>query len=93
MACNFTDFKHLTNTIMKKLIDYIEKLEGESFEGWTAEQKQGYLTACISIKEKVKLFAIPVVRKRALTTRAMGLILGGIAFFNALFYFIKSMFC
>ena len=36
---------------------------------------------------------LPVVRKRAFTTRTLGLILGGAALLNALFYFIKSMFC
>jgi hypothetical protein len=33
---------------------YIDKLKSESFEGWTEDETKGYLTACESIKQKVK---------------------------------------
>ncbi len=33
---------------------YIDELKIESFEGWTEEAVKGYLTACESIKQKVK---------------------------------------
>lgn len=39
---------------MKKLIEYIEALEADSFEGWPESEKQAYLTACISIKMMAK---------------------------------------
>jgi hypothetical protein len=38
---------------MDKLIDYIDKLKNESFEGWSEDAIKGYLTACESIKSKV----------------------------------------
>jgi len=39
---------------MKKIIEYIDELlENESFIGWSEDAKNGYLTACISIKEKI----------------------------------------
>ena len=38
---------------MKEIIDYIEKLETDSFEGWSEDAKRGYLTACSSIKAGV----------------------------------------
>ena len=31
-----------------------DKLKSESFEGWTEDEIKGYLTACESIKQKVK---------------------------------------
>lgn len=34
--------------------EYIERLMGSSFEGWTDKEKKGYLTACISIQEFIK---------------------------------------
>lgn len=40
--------------IMKEIIDYIEKLETDSFEGWSEDAKRGYLTACSSIKESAR---------------------------------------
>lgn len=40
---------------MEKIKDYIEKLENQSFEGWTEEAIRGYKTACISIKEQAEL--------------------------------------
>jgi hypothetical protein len=36
-----------------KVLDYIEKLEKESFEGWSDDAKKGYLTAVVSIKERI----------------------------------------
>jgi len=39
---------------MQELIEYMNKLESESFEGWSEEAKRGYLTAIISIREKAK---------------------------------------
>lgn len=39
---------------MQEILKYIAKLEQESFEGWDVASKSGYLTACTSIKEKVK---------------------------------------
>jgi hypothetical protein len=39
---------------MDKLIEYIEQLERDSFEHWTEEEVRGYLTACVSIKERAK---------------------------------------
>ena len=38
------------NEIVKK----ITELENESFEGWTQEEINGYLTACITIKKIVE---------------------------------------
>ena len=35
----------------KEVLDYIERLETESFDGWTYDQIQGYMTALISVKE------------------------------------------
>ena len=35
---------------MKEVVDFIEKLEGGSFEEWSPDQVQGYMTACKSIK-------------------------------------------
>lgn len=40
---------------MEELIDFIEKLEGESFGGWSEKEKNAYLTACTSIKVKAKM--------------------------------------
>ncbi len=34
-------------------LEYISKLESGSFEGWSEESIDGYLTACKSIKEKL----------------------------------------
>ena len=39
---------------MERLIKYIEKLENESFVGWSDEAIKGYKTACISIKYKAR---------------------------------------
>ena len=39
---------------MKRILDYITSLKSGSFEGWSEEAKKGYLTACISIEEKLK---------------------------------------
>lgn len=39
---------------MKKILNYIKKLKSESFEGWSDDEKNGYLTACVSIEEKIK---------------------------------------
>lgn len=36
------------------ILNYIESLKNESFEGWNEEAIKGYLTACISIEEKIK---------------------------------------
>lgn len=36
------------------ILNYIEQLENESFTGWTNEQINAYLTALISVKEKIK---------------------------------------
>ena len=36
----------------KELLEYIEELESESFEGWSEDAISGYLTACKSIAEK-----------------------------------------
>jgi hypothetical protein len=36
-----------------EIVEYIALLLGESFEGWTEEAKQGYFTACISIKQRI----------------------------------------
>lgn len=36
------------------LLDYVERLENDSFECWSESSTNGYLTACISIKEKIK---------------------------------------
>jgi hypothetical protein len=35
----------------KEIIDYINKLERGSFEGWSKEEEAGYMTCLISIKE------------------------------------------
>jgi hypothetical protein len=36
----------------KELLEYIEELESESFDGWSEDTISGYLTACKSIAEK-----------------------------------------
>lgn len=36
------------------LVDCLEQLESESFEGWSEDSINGYLTASKSIKEKIK---------------------------------------
>jgi hypothetical protein len=33
-------------------VQFINKLEDESFDGWSKEAKSGYLTACMTIKQK-----------------------------------------
>jgi len=33
-------------------VQFINKLEDESFDGWSEEAKSGYLTACMTIKQK-----------------------------------------
>jgi hypothetical protein len=35
-------------------IQFINKLENESFDGWSEEAISGYLTACVTIKEQFK---------------------------------------
>ena len=39
---------------MNEVIEYIKKLMNDSFEGWSEEEVNAYLTACISIKEKIE---------------------------------------
>lgn len=39
---------------LEEIERYIEKLKSESFEGWCEDEIKGYLTACESIKQKVK---------------------------------------
>lgn len=39
---------------MEELIEYIELLESQSFDGWTPDEENSYLTACDSIKDKTK---------------------------------------
>lgn len=36
------------------LKEYLEKLENDSFEGWTEDEKKGYLTCLVSVKEFIK---------------------------------------
>ena len=36
------------------VLEYIEKLEKQSFAGWSEDSINGYLTAMRSIKEKIK---------------------------------------
>lgn len=38
----------------KELIDYIECIEKQPFKNWSEDSQRGYLTACISIKQKLK---------------------------------------
>lgn len=38
---------------MKHILNYIKTLKSNSFEGWTDDEKNGYLTACTSIEEKI----------------------------------------
>lgn len=38
----------------KDVYKYISQLESETFEGWSEDSINGYLTACKSIKEKIK---------------------------------------
>ncbi len=38
----------------KDVYKYIKQLESESFEGWSLDAINGYLSACKSIKEKIK---------------------------------------
>lgn len=39
---------------MDKVLEYIDLLMEESFVGWSQDAIDGYMTACISIKEKIK---------------------------------------
>ena len=39
---------------MNTLVGYIESLEKDSFEGWTEDEKSGYLTATGSIKARAQ---------------------------------------
>ena len=39
---------------LEEIEHYIDKLKSESFEGWTEDEIKGYLTACESIKQKIK---------------------------------------
>jgi len=45
---NSHDCKNLT------VLEYIEKLEKQSFAGWSEDAIHGYLTAMRSVKEKIK---------------------------------------
>ena len=40
--------------MINKIVKKITELENESFEGWTQEEINGYLTACITIKKIVE---------------------------------------
>lgn len=44
----------MTYYYLEKIERYIDELKFESFEGWTDDEIKGYLTACESIKQKVK---------------------------------------
>jgi len=44
----------MTHYYLEEIERYINKLKSESFEGWTKDEIKGYLTACESIKQKVK---------------------------------------
>ena len=44
----------MTHYYLEEIETYIDKLKSESFEGWTEDAINGYLTACESIKQKVK---------------------------------------
>ena len=39
---------------MDKILEYIEKLENGSFECWSEDEKQAYLTGVYSIKKFVE---------------------------------------
>lgn len=43
--------------LMEQITSYIEKLENQSFEGWTEEEIRGYKTACTSIKVQTILLS------------------------------------
>jgi len=45
---------HLKNDPLFALDDYIFDLKEQSFEGWHTEAKKGYLTACVSIQERIE---------------------------------------
>jgi len=38
---------------MEKIIKYIEEIENGSFVGWSEDAENGFITACVSIKEKI----------------------------------------
>ena len=38
------------------LLEYIKKLQNESFECWSEDAKNGYLTALKSVEEKLKAY-------------------------------------
>lgn len=44
----------MTYYYLEKIERYIDELKFESFDGWTEGEIKGYLTACESIKQKVK---------------------------------------
>ena len=48
---------------MKNILKYIEKLRAESFEGWSQDAIDGYLTALGSIEARIKLNLSPVINQ------------------------------
>jgi DNA-dependent RNA polymerase auxiliary subunit epsilon len=38
---------------MNKIIEYIESLQDQPFDGWNDDEIRGYTTACISIKNRL----------------------------------------
>lgn len=77
------DFKELRKKFKEEM--HIDKVQ--STTDYTTREYIKWLE-----RQLIKNLTTPVAKKLVLTYRAVGLILGGAAFFNALFYFIKSMF-
>ena len=48
------DFKRGAKWQKNNCVQFIDKLEDESFDGWSEEAISGYLTACTTIKEQFK---------------------------------------
>jgi len=38
----------------KNVLEYIEKLKAGSFEGWSEDQENAYLTACVTIEKFIE---------------------------------------
>jgi len=56
-SIDFTEFDFDSFAIGAKwqkndCVQFINKLEDESFDGWSEEAISGYLTACMTIKQK-----------------------------------------
>lgn len=54
---------------MDELLDYIQRLENDSFVCWSEDEKDAYLTACGSIKAKINEIMSDRSKRQALSER------------------------